>query len=118
VDLARTRRGGGCPDRDLARGPARLATALGVDRAANGTSLVDGVGPVRLSAGAEPVGAEAIRRGPRVGVAAAADIAWRFWVADDPTVSAYRRHVPRRAALVDRENRVPAPPRGRGQSPA
>jgi len=99
VDLARTRRGGRCPDRDLARGPARLATALGVDGDANGTSLVDGAGPVRLSAGGGRGAAEPIRCGPRVGIAAAADVPWRFWLADEPTVSAYRRHVPRRATL-------------------
>jgi len=37
---------------------------------------------------AEPV----ISTGPRVGVTAAAEIAWRFWLAGDPTVSAYRLH--------------------------
>ena len=30
-----------------------------------------------------------------VGVAAAHDVPWRFWITDDPTVSPYRRHVPR-----------------------
>ncbi len=49
-----------------------------------------GPGPVRL-AGA------AISAGPRVGVSAAGDRPWRFWITDDPTVSAYRPHVPRRA---------------------
>ena len=33
-----------------------------------------------------------ISTGPRVGVTAAADVAWRFWLTDDPTVSAYRLH--------------------------
>ena len=49
-----------------------------------------GPGPVQL-AGA------AISAGPRVGVSAAGDRPWRFWITDDPTVSAYRPHVPRRA---------------------
>jgi DNA-3-methyladenine glycosylase len=30
-----------------------------------------------------------------VGVTSALDVPWRFWIAGDPTVSAYRRHVPR-----------------------
>jgi DNA-3-methyladenine glycosylase len=34
--------------------------------------------------------------GPRVGVAAAHDVPWRFWITGDPTVSTYRRHSPRR----------------------
>jgi DNA-3-methyladenine glycosylase len=33
--------------------------------------------------------------GPRVGVTGAHDVPWRFWYAGDPTVSTYRRHVPR-----------------------
>jgi DNA-3-methyladenine glycosylase len=33
-----------------------------------------------------------ISAGPRVGVTAAAEVAWRFWLAGDPTVSAYRLH--------------------------
>ena len=33
-----------------------------------------------------------ISTGPRVGVTAAAEVAWRFWLAGDPTVSAYRLH--------------------------
>jgi DNA-3-methyladenine glycosylase len=43
---------------------------------------------------------EQIARGPRVGVAAAAEVPWRFWIEGDPTVSAYRAHVPRRRTLV------------------
>jgi DNA-3-methyladenine glycosylase len=36
-----------------------------------------------------------IAAGPRVGVTGAHDVPWRFWQAGDPTVSTYRRHVPR-----------------------
>ena len=39
----------------------------------------------------------AISSGPRVGVSAAGDRPWRFWITGDPTVSAYRPHIPRRA---------------------
>lgn len=95
VDLARSRRGN-VADRELARGPARLGTALGVGGEANGTSLLDGTGPLRLLPPTRPVDPARVLAGPRVGVAAAHDLPWRFWIADDPTVSPYRRHVPRR----------------------
>jgi DNA-3-methyladenine glycosylase len=113
VDLARQRRGSGVAARDLARGPARLTAALGVDKAADGTSLVDGTGPIVLSlprlrpSASRPAAAEAgaaravgeagaVLSGPRVGVVGGADTPWRFWLAGEPTVSAYRPHAPRR----------------------
>lgn len=47
-----------------------------------------------------PVPSDQVRNGPRTGVAGEGgngDVhPWRFWVADDPTVSPYRAHVPRR----------------------
>ena len=95
VDLARARRGD-VADRDLARGPARLGMALGVGGEVNGTSLLDGAGPLLLTPPSAPVDPTRIAAGPRVGVAAAHDLPWRFWIDGDPTVSAYRRHVPRR----------------------
>jgi len=48
------------------------------------------VGPAELAGGS-------ISHGPRVGVSAAGDVPWRFWVTGDPTVSVYRAHAPRRA---------------------
>lgn len=96
VDIARKRRGEKVADRDLARGPARLVVALGVTASANGTSVLDGDGPLLLTPPTRPVPRSAISAGPRVGVAAAHDVPWRFWLTDDPTVSAYRRHSPRR----------------------
>ncbi|MEU7875511.1 DNA-3-methyladenine glycosylase [Dactylosporangium sp. NPDC049140] len=95
IDIARDRRGN-VPTQELARGPALLVTALGVGREANGTSMIDGKGPLTLTPPADPVPAEAIESGPRVGVASAHDVPWRFWIAGDPTVSTYRRHTPRR----------------------
>ncbi|GGM42224.1 putative 3-methyladenine DNA glycosylase [Micromonospora sonchi] len=95
LDLARKRRGE-VPDRDLARGPARLVVALGIDATANGTSMLDGSGPLLLTPPTRPVAPAAVSAGPRVGVAAAHDVPWRFWITGDPTVSTYRRHVPRR----------------------
>jgi len=89
LDLARRRRATARSDPELARGPARLAAALGVDGRANGVDLCATDSPVRLLAGT-PVPEDAVRYGPRVGVASAGDVPWRLWVAADPTVSAYR----------------------------
>jgi DNA-3-methyladenine glycosylase len=85
--------------RDLARGPARLCQAMGIDLTQNGFDLLDPDGPLRLRAPADRDPAAPppeIAVGPRVGVSQAADIPWRFWLAGDPTVSPYRHAVPRR----------------------
>lgn len=94
VEAARVRRPAVRRDVDLARGPARLCAALGIDKSAYGRWLL-GDGPVRLRPADVPVPDEAVAAGPRVGVTGAHDVPWRFWIAGDPTVSAYRRHVPR-----------------------
>ena len=87
IDAARVRRDGSS-DRDLARGPARLCRALGIDLSANGAAptLVAGESPVDISTG------------PRVGLRHAADRPWRLWITGDPTVSVYRPAAPRRRA--------------------
>ena len=87
VDLARSRRKVG-PDRDLARGPARLCQALGIDLADNGADLASG--PLTLTLPERAVDASLVRTGPRVGLRHAAEHPWRFWLADEPTVSVYR----------------------------
>ena len=104
-DLARDRRQWTGPAHELARGPGRLAVALAVDFRANATSMLDGTGPLTLTAPAEKVDASLVRAGPRVGVAAAAEREWRFWLAGEKSVSVYRRHVPR-----VRSTAPPAPP--------
>lgn len=85
IELARARRPGS-RDHELARGPARLCRALGIDLTHNGSE-------VDLRAGEQVV---QISTGPRVGLRRAADRPWRFWVTDDPTVSTYRPAAPRR----------------------
>jgi DNA-3-methyladenine glycosylase len=80
--------------RDLARGPARLCQALGIDRTLDGADVCDPASPLRIF-GPGPPGA-AVSSGPRVGVSTAATVPWRFWVTGDPDVSAYRAHTPRR----------------------
>lgn len=91
LDVARRHRPTARSDVELARGPARLATLLGLRREHNGLDITDPASPVRLLPG-DPVPAELVRTGPRVGVAAAQDRPWRFWVHGSPAVSAYRRH--------------------------
>ncbi|GAB3588742.1 DNA-3-methyladenine glycosylase [Calidifontibacter terrae] len=98
LELAQQRRPKG-PARDLARGPARLTSALGLTLDDYGVDLHDPASPVRLEL-YDPVAPQRIRSGPRVGVSGAGggvDYPWRFWVHDDPTVSAYRPAKPRRS---------------------
>jgi DNA-3-methyladenine glycosylase len=95
-ELARRRRPVQGPDRDLARGPARLCQALGIDRALNGVDFCDPASPLRLRNRIRPDDENAIRTGPRVGVSAAATVPWRFWLDGEPSVSVYRPWVPRR----------------------
>ncbi len=89
LDVARSRRPRST-DRDLARGPARLCQALGIDLADNGADLATGALTLELG---EPV--TEVSTGPRVGLRGAPDRPWRFWVTDARTVSAYRPAKPR-----------------------
>jgi DNA-3-methyladenine glycosylase len=84
MEVARSRRLRST-DRDLARGPARLCQALGIDLADNGADLTST--RVTLELGERVT---AVATGPRVGLRGAPDRPWRFWVAGDPTVSPYR----------------------------
>ncbi|GAB3582590.1 DNA-3-methyladenine glycosylase [Amycolatopsis endophytica] len=89
-DLARSRRKAARKDVELGRGPARLTSALGIGPQHNGADLTDPDSPVRLLTG-EEIPSDRVRSGPRVGVAAAMDTPWRFWIDGSPAVSAYRR---------------------------
>ena len=82
--------------RDLARGPARLCQALGIDRALDGADVCAPGSPLQVT-GATLAG-PGVSAGPRVGVSHGAEEPWRFWITGDPTVSVYRPHVPRRRA--------------------
>lgn len=95
-DLARSRRTSSKGPRDLARGPARLTVALGVERSGNGVDATRPRSALVVRRG-EPVDASRVRSGPRVGVAGdGAEHPWRFWIEDEATVSAYRPAVSRR----------------------
>jgi DNA-3-methyladenine glycosylase len=131
------RRAPGPQGRDLARGPARLCQALGIAREQNGADVcapesplrvrwpdpagtglsgiqaggaVAGDGAVAAGPGPAELAGAAISRGPRVGVSAAGDRPWRFWITGDPTVSEYRPYAPRRA----RQKPVSVHPRSDG----
>jgi DNA-3-methyladenine glycosylase len=98
VELARARRPTSKADTDLASGPARLATALGLTTADSGR---DALGPpFRLELPDSPWNAAAqISSGPRVGVSGAGgshDYPWRYWLSGDPTVSRYKAAKARR----------------------
>jgi len=87
LELARARRGPAVRDRALARGPGNLCSALAITMDHYGSDLFDPESPVQLRL----ADALAAVNGSRVGVSQAADRAWRFWLADRPEVSAYRR---------------------------
>ncbi|WBU38864.1 DNA-3-methyladenine glycosylase [Homoserinibacter sp. YIM 151385] len=96
-DAARARRSTSREDADLARGPARLATALGLTLADSGASALHE--PFALELPAVPVPDSRIRSGPRTGVSGDGGLdsyPWRFRIDADPTVSPYRAHSPRR----------------------
>ncbi len=95
VEMARARRPAARSDRDLARGPARICQALTVDRSLDGVDVTARASTITVSAGT-PVPDAAVRVGPRIGISVATDWPYRFWVDGDPTVSAFRTHVPRR----------------------
>ena len=99
LELARDRRGG-ITDRDLARGPARLAQALGLSREQNGLDVTACDSPFAVRRPGPATEAGLVRSGPRVGVSGAggdaAQYPWRFWLEGEPTVSAYRVAKPRR----------------------
>lgn len=84
LDVMRERRPKARTDRDLCRGPARLAQALGLHRAHDGLDLLRG--PLRgYDDGVAPPARPG--RSARIGVTAAHDHRWRWYVPGDPNVS-------------------------------
>jgi DNA-3-methyladenine glycosylase len=116
LEVARSRRPG-VLDRDLARGPARLALTLaltgeqnGIDTTASDSPLVVRTGPRTASNGSGAT----VLTGPRVGVSGrggeAAAYPWRFWLEGEATVSLYRQATVRAPKPV----RPPKPAAGIG----
>lgn len=93
VELARERRPTAKTDAELARGPARLTKALGIELS-DDTAALDGE-PFALELAPHP---SRVTIGPRVGVSGAGGtdaFPLRFWIPGEPTVSPYRPHTPR-----------------------
>lgn len=93
ADAARRRRergDRGVATHQLARGPGNLGRALGLDLHDYGLDLLDPASRVRLEDGGPVRGG--VAQGPRVGLRGASARPWRFWLAGEPSVSAYRRH--------------------------
>lgn len=92
IDLVRSRRGIHSNERQLLSGPGCLAAGLAVDCHHDRSDLLVGDEGIRIEpdsqGGLLPA---AVRNGPRVGVSRAVDRPWRWWVADSPAVSRYRR---------------------------
>jgi len=99
LDVARNRRVTSRVDADLARGPARLCVALGITLADNGAPLgTESISTheFRLDLPPHPVPFDS---GPRTGVSGDGGsdaFPWRFWVPGNPTVSPYKRSVPKK----------------------
>jgi DNA-3-methyladenine glycosylase len=100
---------------DLARGPARLAVVLGLTQQHDGASVLDAGGLLTLAVGAGPPPGR-VRSGPRVGVSGVGGDPerhpWRYWLDDEPTVSAYRA-----ASARKRSSRPPTDPVRRRRTP-
>ncbi|MFB8090592.1 DNA-3-methyladenine glycosylase [Streptomyces sp. col6] len=97
AELTRKRRVSARNDKELAKGPARLATALDIGRALDGTDAIAHEGAELSVLHGAPPPRDQVRNGPRTGVGGDGAVhPWRFWIDGDPTVSPYRAHVPRR----------------------
>jgi DNA-3-methyladenine glycosylase len=92
IPLMRRRRGAASslPLEALARGPANLCRAFGIDRRLNGAGLA---GPVLTLHAGRPFPPSAVSRSPRIGIDYAAEYVakpWRFFVRGEPAVSGPR----------------------------
>ncbi len=84
-------------ERDLCNGPAKLCQAMGLTGDFDGADLLGGDLGVRLcSDGTEPP--KRPGNGARIGITAAAERRWRWWITGDPNVSG------RAAAPADRSD--------------
>ena len=85
---------GGRSGRELASGPGKLAEAFGIGLEHDGASALRGALRVERAPARLPL---RVLSGPRVGIRQAADLPYRFWLADNPHVT--RTPLNRRAIL-------------------
>lgn len=90
IEQMKINRNGRSPTQ-LTNGPAKLAQALAIDKSLNGANLCAAGGVIWLeTAPAAPP--EAIAAGPRIGLGKTPEpwysIPWRYWLRDNPFVSA------------------------------
>jgi DNA-3-methyladenine glycosylase len=127
--IARARRPAAARDTELARGPARLAAALGIGGEHNGADLCGSESTLRVErwdtgefTSRDGFAPGRLRTGPRVGVSGPGGdgtlYPWRFWMDGEPSVSAYRPGTPRRprASGGERLSGMTGPGRGAGRS--
>lgn len=101
AEAARRRRPAARTDRDLARGPARLAAALGVGPDQRGADLCSPGAALHVLLVPAPAVVADVVTGPRTGVSGPGGgeaWPWRLHLAGDPTVSPYRASALRRPA--------------------
>jgi DNA-3-methyladenine glycosylase len=77
-------------ERDLCSGPAKLCQAMGITGDFDGADLLTGDLGIRLCSDATRPPARP-GNGPRIGITAAAEHPWRWWIAGDPNVSGRER---------------------------
>lgn len=94
VEVARMRRVASRSDVDLARGPARLTVAMAIGLDDDGTDLA--AGRVRLEL---PAALSEFQTSLRTGVSGPGGVEpyrWRYWIPGEPSVSPYKRWMPKR----------------------
>lgn len=104
LETARRRRGNPRSDRDLARGPARLAQALGIDRNLDGADVFSD--RLQLVLPEHPADPLRLQTGPRVGVSGpggSPTYPWRYWLSGEASVSVYRPAAKLRTARLARD---------------
>jgi DNA-3-methyladenine glycosylase len=88
VEKARENRKKFIQNNDLCKGPGNFTAALGIQKAMNGY-LLDGNNDLYLAKATKEY--NAIVQSPRIGISRAIDLPYRFFLADNPCVSALRK---------------------------